>query len=241
MLEFKVMDKLIKEISVFFPAYNEEKNIEKTVLEAKKVLEEIAKIWEIIIVDDGSKDKTGEIADRLSEKYQFYIRTIHHPVNKGYGETLKSGFYSAKYDLIATVDSDGQFDFSEITKLYGKITNCDIVIGYRVDRKDPFTRILFGWIWTLLANILLGIKVRDVDCAFKLVKKKVILTIPKLESTRGAMISPELLAKAKKYGFRIAEVGVHHFPRREGHQTGANIKVIVKSFIDLFKLWQKIK
>lgn len=240
MVKFSLMAKLVNELSVFFPAYNEEANIETTVLAAKKILERIANSWEIIIVDDGSKDLTGQISDKLAQDDE-RIRVIHHSPNKGYGEALKSGFYNAKYNLIATVDSDGQFDFDEIKKLLLKIESNDVVIGYRINRQDSLLRKIFGWGWTLLANILLGIRVRDVDCAFKLVKKEVINKIPKLESTRGGMISPELLAKAKKAGFRIAEVGVRHFPRERGNQTGANPKVIVRSFIELLKLWNKLR
>lgn len=234
------MNKLIKELSVFFPAYNEEANIKKTIIDARSVLQEIADKWEIIIIDDGSKDKTGKISDDLS-KGDRNIKVIHHKPNRGYGGALKSGFYSSKYAWIATVDSDGQFDFSEITKLLEKNKEADVVIGYRIDRKDPVLRKIFGWGWTFLANLLLGINVKDVDCAFKLVDRKVINTIPKLESTRGGMISPELLAKAKKCGFKIAQVGVHHFSREEGSQTGANFKVIFKSFMDLGRLWWQLR
>jgi glycosyltransferase involved in cell wall biosynthesis len=230
----------VEEISVFFPAYNEEANLENTVLKAREVLEGIAREWEIIIVNDGSKDKTLEIAERL-QKEDSRIKVIDHKENEGYGETLKSGFYSAKYPLIATTDSDGQFDFAEIEKLLEKIDDSDIVIGYRLDRKDSLVRKFYGWGWTLLANVLLGINVKDVDCSFKLVKKSVIDKIPKLKSSRGGMISPELLAKAKKCGFKISEVGVHHFPRAVGHQTGADVKVILKSFSDLFNLWRELR
>ena len=234
------MGKLIGELSVFFPAYNEEKNIEKTVLDAKKVLEKYAGNWELIIVNDGSKDDTGKIAAKLEQKDK-RLRTVTHKVNKGYGEALKSGFYNSRYAWITTIDSDGQFDFSEITKLYKLTDKAQIVIGYRIDRKDSVIRKLFAWGWTLLANTLLGIRVKDVDCSFKLVKKEVIDTISKLESTRGGMISPELLAKAKKAGFAIDQVGVHHYPRLEGQQSGANLNVIINSFVDLVKLWGKIK
>lgn len=229
----------IKEISVFFPAYNEEGNIERTVKDARKVLEKIAKKWEIIIVNDGSGDRTLDIVKRLEEKDK-RIRIVNHRSNKGYGEALKSGFYGSKYEWIATTDSDGQFDFSEIRKLWDKTDKADVVIGYRINRQDPLVRKIFGLGWTLLANILLGINVRDVDCAFKLVNKKVIDKITKLESTRGGMISPELLAKAKAAGFAIDQVGVHHFPRKAGHQTGADFKVIFKSFTDLISLWEKL-
>lgn len=230
----------IPEISVFFPAYNEEKNITKTVKEALQVLEEVADKYEIIIINDGSQDKTGEIVEGLAKENKF-VKVIHHPQNKGYGEALKSGFYNARYNWIATIDADGQFDFSEITKLWEKTDSAQVVIGYRLNRQDSLIRKINGRGWTFLANLLLGVNVSDVDCAFKLVKKEVIETIPSLESTRGGMISPELLAKAKKAGFKIVQVGIHHYPRAAGEQTGANFKVILKSFIDLFKLWRKIK
>jgi len=233
------MDKL-DGLSLFFPAYNEEGNIKNTVEKAIPVLKNVASKYELLIVDDGSKDKTGEIADKLAEEYSF-IRVVHHHPNQGYGAALKSGFYNSKQEWIVFTDSDGQFDFSEVTRLIEKSGEADIVAGYRINRQDPLMRKIFGFGWTLLARLLLGIKVRDVDCAFKLVKKKVIDTIPKLQSTRGGMISPELLGRAKKAGFKIVEVGVHHYPRKEGKQTGANLKVIFKSFMDLGKLWWQIK
>lgn len=228
----------IKNLSVFFPAYNEEKNLGTTVKKAVAVLNNLKIEYEVILINDGSVDRTGEIAQSLAKSNK-NIRVIQHKQNLGYGGALKSGFYNAKYSWIAFTDSDGQFDFSEITKFLEKTDKADLVIGYRINRQDPLLRKLFGWGWTLISNVLLGINVRDVDCAFKLVKKDVIQKIPKLESTRGGMISPELLAKAKKSGFKIAEVGVRHYPRKEGQQTGSNIEVIIKSFIDLFRLWVK--
>ncbi|PIQ70317.1 glycosyltransferase family 2 protein [Candidatus Shapirobacteria bacterium CG03_land_8_20_14_0_80_40_19] len=233
------MNKL-KELSVFFPAYNEEANLENTVEKAIPVLEDVAEKYELIIVDDGSKDKTGEVAKRLAEKYSF-IQVITHNPNQGYGAALRSGFYNSRLEWIVTVDSDGQFDFSEVDKLIERSKKADVVVGYRLNRQDSMIRKIFGWGWTLLANLLLGIKVRDVDCAFKLVNRKVIERIPKLQSQRGGMISPELLGKARKAGFKVAEVGVHHYSRKEGKQTGANLKVIFKSFVDLGKLWWQIK
>ena len=229
------MDRL-EGLSLFFPAYNEEGNIKNTVEKAIPILKNIASKYELLIVDDGSKDKTGEIADKLAEEYSF-IRVVHHHPNQGYGAALKSGFYNSKQEWIVFTDSDGQFDFSEVTRLIEKSGEADIVAGYRINRQDPLMRKIFGFGWTFLSRLLLDVGVRDVDCAFKLVKKKVIDTIPKLQSTRGGMISPELLGRAKKAGFKIVEVGVHHYPRKEGKQTGANLKVIFKSFMDLGKLW----
>ena len=230
----------IGSLSVFFPAYNEEKNIASTVNQASDVLKKLhLENYEIIIINDGSKDKTGKIAEGLAKKDK-HIRVITHDPNKGYGEALKSGFYNAKYSWIAVTDSDGQFDFSEVTKLLGKVDEADVIIGYRLNRQDSPLRKINGWGWTMLANILLGVGVKDVDCAFKLGKKEVIEKSPRLQSQRGGMISPELLAKAKKAGFKISEVGVHHFGRKEGAQTGADLKVIVSSFADLFKLWWRL-
>ena len=233
------MDKL-DGLSLFFPAYNEEGNIKNTVEKAIPVLKNVASKYELLIVDDGSKDKTGEIADKLAEEYSF-IRVVHRHPNQGYGAALKSGFYNSKQEWIVFTDSDGQFDFSEVTRLIEKSGEADIVAGYRINRQDPLMRKIFGFGWTFLSRLLLDVGVRDVDCAFKLVKKKVIDTIPKLQSTRGGMISPELLGRARKAGFKIVEVGVHHYPRKEGKQTGANLKVIFKSFVDLGKLWWQVK
>lgn len=227
-------------LSLFFPAYNEEANLASTVEKAIPVLKKVAEKYELIIVNDGSKDKTGEIAAKLAQKYPFIKVITHHP-NRGYGAAIKSGLYNSKYDWIVFTDSDGQFDFSEVSKLIDKTDWADLVIGYRINRQDSFLRKFFGWGWTFLTNILLGIKVKDVDCAFKLVKKKVIEGIPELQSSRGGMISPEFLAKARKAGFKIVEVGVHHYPRKAGKQTGANLKVILKSFVDLGKLWWQIR
>ncbi len=230
---------IVDSLSVFFPAFNEEKNLPKTVANAISVLSKLSLKWEVLIIDDGSKDQTGKIADDLAKKHK-QVRVIHQP-NGGYGKALIAGFYGSKYDWIAFTDSDGQFDFSEITKFLDKADNADLVVGFRMDRQDKLVRKINGHLWNLLCNILLGLGVKDVDCAFKLIKKQVFEQIPHLESTRGAMISPELLAKARKHHFRIVQIGVHHYPRREGNPTGANLNVILQSFKDLFKLWWKIR
>ncbi len=233
---------LIDELSVFFPCYNEEKNIQKTVSKAILVLNNVAKQWEIILVNDGSKDNTGQVLEQIKKQYPKQIRIITHNPNRGYGAALKSGFYNAKYNWITFTDSDGQFDFSEITEFIKKQQNskADLVIGYYLSRKVSKTTIITSKIWEFIVFILFGLKVKDIDCAFKLISKKVINTIPKLEAERGAFISSEFLIKAKKSGFKIVEIGVHHYPRIEGQATGRNIKVILKSFSDLFRLWFKI-
>jgi len=231
----------INELSVFFPCYNEEKNIETTVYKAVEVLEKTAKKWEIIIVNDGSKDKTGDVALKIKKKYP-NIKIVTHNPNRGYGAAFKSGLYHAQYEWITFTDSDGQFDFSEIKNFINtqEKTKADIVIGYYLGRKVSKAVIISSKIWELIVFILFGLKVKDIDCGFKFIRKKVVDTIPKLEAERGAFISSEFLIKSKKSGFKIVEIPVHHYPRVEGVATGRKLNVIIKSFIDLFKLWFKI-
>ncbi len=235
------MAKLINSLSVFFPAYNEEGNLESTVLAARAKLPDVAEKWEIIIIDDGSSDATGKIADSLAKKDN-RIRAIHHFPNRGYGASLKSGLYNSKYPWITFTDADGQFDFKEITNFIQRqqSTGADLVIGYYLSRKVPFYRKINSFFWELAVFLLFGLRVRDIDCGFKLISKKAIDEIPHLESERGAFISSELLIKANKKKFKIVELGVHHYPRKAGKGTGANLNVIVKSFVDLFKLWEKL-
>ncbi|MCL5091191.1 MAG: glycosyltransferase family 2 protein [Patescibacteria group bacterium] len=234
------MEKL-KELSLFFPAYNEEANLEETVEKAIPVLKQVAQKYEVIIIDDGSKDKTGEIADKLAKKYSF-IKVIHHRPNRGYGGALKAGLYGSKYEWIVFTDADGQFDFSEITKFIEKQreTDADLVIGYYLKRAVSRTTILTSKLWELVVFLMFGLKVTDTDCGFKLFRKEIFGKIPKLESERGPFITSEYLIKAKAAGFKMAEVGVHHYPRKGGKATGRSMKVIMTGFSDLFRLRQKI-
>jgi len=233
---------LLDELSVYFPCYNEENNLQATVDKAVKVLSKTAKKWEIIIVNDGSKDNTAKVALGLKKQYSPQIRIVTHNPNRGYGAAFKSGLYSAKYEWITFTDSDGQFDFSEIKNFIEtqKKTKSDIVIGYYLERKVSKAVILTSKIWEIIVFTLFGLKVKDIDCGFKFIRKKVVDTIPKLEAERGAFISSEFLIKAKKAGFKITEIGVHHYPRVEGQATGRQLKVILKSFSDLLRLWYKI-
>lgn len=236
------MQSKIRELSVFLPAYNEEGNIRNVVENVEKVLTKIAKNWEIIIVNDGSTDKTERIVKKIS-KLDKRIRVITHKKNLGYGATLSDGFYNSKYSWIAFIDSDGQFDFAEINKFIEKQneTKADLVIGYYKKRQVSYFKIITSRIWEFAVFMLFGLKVHDIDCGFKLIKKEVIDKIPKLESQRGAFISSELLIKARKKGFKFAEVPVTHYPRTKGVGTGRNINVIIKSFADLFRLWKKLR
>lgn len=236
------MARQIDKLSVFLPAYNEEANLEKTVKNVSDNLKKNVKEWEIIIVDDGSKDNTGIIADKLRKKDK-HISVIRHNPNRGYGAALKSGLYACKYPWISFIDADGQFDFGEIDRFIDaqEKTKADMVIGFYLKRKVSFLRILNSKIWQTIVFILFGLNVRDIDCGFKLISKKVVDTIEPLQSERGAFISSEFLIKAKKAGFKIVEIGVHHYPRKQGEATGAKLNVIIQSFVDLFKLWYKLK
>lgn len=236
------MQQKIPELSLFFPAYNEEGNIKKTVLKAVPVIKKVAKKWEIIIVNDGSKDKTKSIAEELAKKDK-HIRVVDHKVNRGYGAAIKSGLYGSKYKWIVFTDSDGQFDLSEVGKFIEtqKKTKADLVIGYYKKRQVSSFKILTSKMWELVVFVLFGLKVRDIDCGFKLISKKVVDAVPGLEAERGAFISSEFLIKAKKKGFKIVEIPVRHYPRKTGSGTGRNLNVIIESFKDLFNLWLKLR
>ena len=225
-------------ISAFFPAHNEEANIVDLAKKTSKVLSEICEDYEVIIVNDGSKDRTKEVSENLARE-DSHIRVLSHEVNRGYGAALKTGFYNSRFEWIFFTDGDGQFDVNEIKELVKYTDKADLITGYRIKRQDPFIRKINAFAWGTLVKLLFGFRVKDVDCAFKLIKKEII-NKAQLES-EGALISTELLAKATKMGYKIFEIGVHHYPRRAGTQTGAKIKVIVKAFIELFKFYGKMK
>jgi glycosyltransferase involved in cell wall biosynthesis len=233
---------IFDELSLFLPCYNEEKNLEPTFNKTLPILRQVARKWEVIIVNDGSRDNTGEIALKIQNLYPKEVKIVTHNPNRGYGAAFKSGFYTAKYEWISFIDADGQFDFNDIYLLSDKQkeTKADIVIGYYLGRKVPFFRIWGSKVWQLFVFLLFGLKVTDIDCGFKLVKKKVIDTIPKLEAERGPFISSEFLIKAKKKKFKIVEVGVHHYSRLSGEATGAKLNVILSGLKDLIRLWFKI-
>lgn len=224
-------------ISTVFPAYNEEENIEKTINSAMDNLPKFSSKYEIIIVNDGSTDKTGDILNRLSGDNKF-LKVIHHEKNKGYGAALKSGITSASCDLIFFCDSDLQFNIEEIEKLLQWIDKYDMVLGYRAKRSDPFIRKFNAFGWKCLVGLMLGLNVKDIDCAFKIFHKKVFDNI-KIDAV-GAMVNTDILVQAVANNFTIKEVPVTHFPRANGEQTGANFKVILKAFVELFFLYSKL-
>lgn len=231
------MTKKISELSIFFPFWNEEENIEKTVKTAAKIAGKVAKKWEIVMVDDGSSDNTLMLAKKLAVK-DARLRVISHQPNRGYGAALKAGFSAARYKYIVFTDGDGQFDFSEVTKFIDSIGTADIVIGYRKKRRDKnlFKRLLLMYLLKVWDLVLFRFYCKDIDCAFKMFTKKAVDEIMPLRS-EGALISTEILAKAKRKGLVIKEVGVTHYPRELGHQTGADIPVITRAVLESLILW----
>lgn len=226
---------MIQELSLFFPAYNEEAVLADTVTKAIAVLQKLSlRQFEVIIVNDGSRDNTAAIADQLASKYPF-VKVVHHQENRGYGGALKSGFAASRYEWIAFSDSDGQFDFSEIQNFLPYTDQYDAIIGYRINRQDHLVRKLNAQLWGLAMKKILNIKVKDLDCAFKLLRSSTIKSIGPLQSN-GAFISAELLARLQNHGARTIEVGVTHYPRSIGKQTGANIQVIRKAFSEMWHL-----
>lgn len=231
------MPERIPELSVFFPFWNEEESIESVVVSAIPIVRRIAEKWEILMIDDGSSDKTLEIARQLEKQYS-NLKAINHMPNRGYGAALKSGFEHAKYNLVVFNDGDGQFDFNEITKFLEKIDDADIVIGYRRKRNDHnlFKRLLLMNLLKVWDFVLFKFYFKDIDCGFKMFKKSALEKLMPLRS-EGAMITTEILAKARRKKLKITEVGVNHYPRKYGHQTGANFPVIIRAVLESFILW----
>lgn len=224
-------------ISCFFPMYNEEGNIRQVVNSAFSVLNKITPEFEIIIVNDGSRDKTREIANELAAANN-RIRVVNHEKNQGYGAALRSGFAVCKYPLIFQCDGDNQYDIRDIQGLLPYIKEHDFVVGYRIKRMDPFARKVEALFYRFLLLVMFGLKIRDANCAFKLFKKELMDQL-ELE-TNGAIINGEIFVKARKLGFsKIKEVGVHHFPRKAGSQTGAKPKVLFEALISIIRLWMR--
>jgi len=225
-------------VSVFFPAHNEVDNIKPLTEAAIQALENRVDDFEIIIVDDGSKDGTRELADQLAQQ-NAHVRAIHHEVNRGYGGAVKTGIASCKKDWIFFTDGDGQFDISEIALLLEHTGENDAVVGYRLDRRDPIHRKLFAFCWGALIRLLFGFRVKDLDCAFKLFKRKYFDGVEL--KAEGAVISVEFFSILQRSQARIHQVGVHHYPRRAGQQSGGSVKVIARAFKELLLLYRRLK
>jgi glycosyltransferase involved in cell wall biosynthesis len=220
-------------ISAVLPAYNEEEVIGATALQVADALAHLVDDYEVIVVDDGSADATRAVIEGLHAIHP-QIRCIGHPVNRGYGDALKTGLDAGTKELLFLTDGDGQFDPGDLSEFLPLMAQADLVIGYRAPRKDPFMRLLNAWGWRAVVTLLFGYTARDIDCAFKLIRRSVWQHIA--VDSGGATFSAELLIKARRNGYRLIEHPVTHRPRRAGKATGANPQVIMRAFQDIARL-----
>ncbi|HUG55689.1 MAG TPA: glycosyltransferase family 2 protein [Candidatus Limnocylindrales bacterium] len=223
-------------LTFFFPAYDEEENVAAVVESALEVLPRFADAFDVVVVDDGSRDRTGEIADSLAAKHP-EVRVIHHPKNRGYGGAVRSGLASARRPFVFYTDGDRQFDLNDLGRLVAALEDADAVVGYRLKRRDPFRRLVIAWVYNRLIRLLFGGGWRDVDCAFKLFRTEVFTRVPlELVRSNGAFFSPELLIVLRARGARVRQVGVPHYPRTLGEEKGATPRVVLRAIRDLLLL-----
>ncbi|MBS3152099.1 glycosyltransferase family 2 protein [Candidatus Woesearchaeota archaeon] len=229
--------KINQSISTFFPSYNDEGTIELMYNRLTEVLTKITNNYEIIIVDDCSPDRGGQIADSIAKKDK-HVKVIHHEKNKGYGGALRSGFNNSTKDLVFYTDGDAQYDVKELVKLVPYINKYDVVNGYKMKRNDPFYRKLLGSIYQHSVKFLFNLKVKDVDCDFRLMHRKVFDKVKLTEST--GLICTEMMRKIQTAGFTIKNVPVHHYPRVYGKSQFFRPKRIIKTLFGLGKQWFKL-
>jgi len=220
------------------PAFNEAENIRESIRRSLSVCESLKIDFEVIVVDDGSRDSTAILVrDAALENPR--VRIVSHVTNQGYGAALKSGIVASSKEYIFFTDSDLQFDLEELGDLLQEAGSYDIIAGYRVKRSDPWGRRVNAWAWGRLMGVLFSLDIRDVDCAFKVFHRSVFERIP-IHSV-GAFVNTEILVRARAHGFTLKQVPVSHFPRHAGRQTGADMKVIIKAFRELGRLHADLK
>jgi glycosyltransferase involved in cell wall biosynthesis len=224
-------------LSVVLPAYNEEGNIEAVVRRALEVLPAIAPDHELIVVDDGSSDATAEIALGVAREHPGRVRVLRHEPNQGYGAAIRSGFRHARGDLVFYTDADNQFDLAELEWFLPMIEDHDMVIGFRVYRYDTVLRSVLSWCYNRIVRVLFRVRVRDVDCAYKLLRREVLQKIT-IESD-DFFVDTELVAKARRWNFRIAEKGVRHYPRMAG-ETTVMPSDIPRTLRTVGRMWRRI-
>lgn len=221
---------------MFFPAYNDSGTIGSLVIRALQVAETLTPDFEVIVVNDGSRDDTGELLDELVRVYPGRFRAVHHEVNRGYGGALRTGFASATKDLVFYTDGDAQYDPGEVTELWKAMGDgVDWVNGWKISRSDPLHRIVIGRIYHHTVKLLFGLTVRDTDCDFRLMRRRIFDTVH-LEKSSG-VICLEMMKKFKDAGFRVAEVPVHHYHRTHGKSQFFNFRRIARTAVDVLKLW----
>lgn len=222
-------------LTVFFPAYNDSGTIASLVIAAHRTAEALTPDFEILIINDGSADDTAAIADELARTYP-RVRVIHHGTNRGYGGALRSGFAEASKDVVFYTDGDGQYDPTELALLWPRLTDdVDLVNGYKISRSDPWHRIVIGRIYHHTVKLLFGLKVRDVDCDFRLMRRAIFDRVA-LRHNSG-VICLEMMKKVQDAGYRIAEVPVHHFHRAFGQSQFFNFRRLSRTVLDVAKLW----
>lgn len=225
-------------LSLVLPAYNEEENIRIVVEEALAVLPQYADVFEIVPVNDGSTDKTGEILEELA-RLDDHVRPVSYTKNKGYGGAVTSGFMATRYEYAMYMDSDRQFDINELSLLSPFVGKFDIVSGFRMERNDPLIRRINAEIFNIAVRILFGVHMRDLDCGFKVFRGDQVRSLDLIST--GALIDCEMQAKLRRQGATLMQVGVHHYPRVAGTPTGGDIRVILKAMRDILILWWKMR
>jgi glycosyltransferase involved in cell wall biosynthesis len=229
-------------LAISFPAYNEADNIGAAIEDAVRVASRLTDDFEVIVVDDGSTDRTAEVVRAFSTRYP-QVRLLEHAVNQGYGAAVYDGLVAGVKDWAFFTDSDLQFVMDDLEPLWAAREGGDLIVGYRAPRRDSFVRKLNGFGWTWLTNVLFGYVSRDVDCAFKLIRRDVVDAVAPRVASRGATLSAEFLVRAKAQGFRIKEAPVQHRPRVAGSQTGAKLHVILRAFREMFlfrlQMWRE--
>jgi glycosyltransferase involved in cell wall biosynthesis len=226
-------------LTVFLPSHNEEGNVARVVAGFLAELPKVAERYEVVVVDDGSRDRTGEIADRLAAAENSHVLVIHHAKNLGYGGAVNSGLRSGTQPFLLLADGDGQFDPAEMSKLTARIEDYDVVIGRRARRADHLMRRINGKAWTTLSRILFGLQISDMDCGFKLFRRTAVAGI--VLRSNSAMITTELMARLAGRNARIYQVDVTHLPRVAGEQTGNSPTVILHAFGEMFGLYRELK
>ncbi len=224
-----------RSLTVFFPAYNDSGTIASLVISALQSASKLTPDYEVIVVNDGSSDSTAQILRELERVYP-QLKIITHDVNRGYGGALRSGFANASKDVIFYTDGDAQYDPAEIELLWPRMTpGVDLVNGYKISRSDPWHRIVIGRIYHHTVKIMFGLRVRDVDCDFRLLRRS-IFDLVRLEKNSG-VICLEMMKKIQDAGFRIVEVPVHHYHRAHGQSQFFNFRRVIRTGIDVMKLW----
>jgi glycosyltransferase involved in cell wall biosynthesis len=222
-------------LSVFFPAYNDSGTIASLVIRAVQTAARLTPDFEVIVVNDGSSDSTAQIADELARQYP-QVRVVHHARNRGYGGALRTGFQSATKDLVFYTDGDAQYDPGEMEILWAQMRGgIDLVNGYKISRSDPLHRIIIGRVYHHIVKLMFGLTVRDVDCDFRLMRRRIFERI-NLKKTSG-VICLEMMKKITDGGFRIVEVPVHHYHRAFGKSQFFNFRRIAKTGVDVMRLW----